>query len=1401
MMPSRQPVLAGRISSLKDSIFTLCNSIGTYIKTAESGIKPELKGIVAELRLLGGSLYSLQAFIQELEESDENSDVPSPTRQKVEWPVIDGCELLVEALSPLFPYSQAEGLREAKTALIGYRSKLGFVLSSSESLEDISLHFSVLGKEPLPILSVNEKLSIRRDSLHALPDREPDEPSAEDVSTWLTILTSAEEDREPAEYCREKARVEARRLTTPQYRVAAARWPEFAEVHYAKLRPQICSLFRIPKSFNFIQWVLEYARETYPRIFGDSALSPGSLLELTDAICDSSVSSLHVAAALGLPSLCRDLISMGADVSQPGTLGTPLFCALVGPKVLSTGAEPESWTIVLDKNNGTVDRAATISLLLDKGADCKYKYRWKGGEEVSLTGLAFWAALITKHEDIFSRIVTAGAPLDDALLQLFHRTTMWKVGRANKTRCARLLTYVFDRTLLPDSLKGTFLIDVERLTSTDEITMQIRDRTCQLMTVHGLEFTFPESDRLLNTVHADIFDKLVRNSVLDADTFLFRRLSLDPRFNPNLIADERRLSGTILHMAIEGTQLEIVDILLKAGASLQEADANGRTPIMVVENLTVLSKLVLEHGATTTDADNQGRTIWHYAAASNDDMMLKWLCENDPSKEKLLFATNKAGATPLEDAFFYLNTLKADPRGMKPPTPRTAKLLLKEYKKLPVGRSMGLFSAAVEWGDIDLLEGLLKIEPDFKGRDFVGRSLSHFLNFSASEQLTDRVLEMCQGIPISNLDGSTAAESIITNTSLYQGELVGFAHPTDHPSCHHELSGRVYSKLLTRDVLGSRDDRGRGLWERFCLKVVPMLAGPGHEEPRRLEFLANAIGLAVEQLAAHGAMADYEATTGLSALVCLVKGGKPDIVWQRWKAPLIPAVLEASRNDATESFLKSFEGLHLLVKAIQWRNKPLVEMLIERDVPISDSKYWAANNAMMDDLLAVGGLNGPVLEILLDHVTPDALNERQDDLFSDISKDPDSLKLLNMLLEKGLDPNRVPRNSKTKRSMLAKSILSHNHKLTNFLLDKGADPAFGPFGYDGVMASAEAGCHDVLTRIITILKKDASYTWEDWYDEPGKPTYNPLQMAASKGHKEVLWLLLQRTPWATCVDHATPRNLAPPVHLAVEAGSVDCVEMLDGSAADLHALDGSGLTPWQRASRRNNREVIQYFIDEGIVDENQVNRDNRRRAARAIVNLEAPMELDSVAIPAGTAPDSDRRNLGHQLATAMDMENLLEGEARLDQLLKGSWPKRLRDAFFPCNGCTALSYAAKRGEPLYMDRIIYNQAEGFITGCELHWPDGFNALVDLLFHLGAMVDTTDNAQTSHFLHAVQLSLDSYIDLGIPWLHLPLNPVHAICQYKGLDGFASVPTNFRILKEIVAHLIKHAPYYYWSVSLG
>lgn len=1390
-----------RIGELKESTLAACAAIRTHLKEG-SPLKSDLKPLVVELRLLAGALFSLESLIVEL---GENSEDDMAVTETTDWPLLDGCEMLISVLQSVHSSATPDGLKSARSSLLDNRSKLGFVLGSSESLQDIVLQFSILGSNSIPQLTMK---NLDTEMVESPPQtRDEAEPSAEEVSAWLTTLNSSDNDREPAEYNKEIALVQSRRITT-NYRIAATRWPEYAERYWQKLRPQVCSLFRIQRSYSFVQWVLEYARETFPRALGPLALSPRLLLELTDALCDGSVSSLHIAAALGLPNLCRDLLSMGADINQTSILGTPLFCSLMGTKVLATRAEPESWGSLLVGGDSDVERAATILLLLDEGADCTYKYHWKNADEVSLAGLAFWVAMTTKHEAIFTRIMKGGSKLDGAFLEVMQRETLVMRGLFQKARFARLLTFVYDLTLADIVSETLEHVELQKTVS-------------QLMKHASIKFSFSEESGKITTLDDDHIAEVTRNAILDFDVTLIERLTSDPRFDPNLQFGKSSSAGTILHTATEGSQLEIMDILIAAGADMGARDSSNRTPIMVVEDLSALSKLVLDHGASTTDTDKDGRTIWHLCAYTNDVALLKWLWDHDRLKAENLRKKDRFGFTPLLASFAYIDTLEQPPKGPRQPAPLAARFLLDACREnLSLEGNEQLAEYAVRWGDANLVRKVFGIIPEAAKNNIF---LLKYLNLSASTECLNVVLDKCRELPWQFSNGTTVAETIITNTKLIAGQYGVFAAPTGHPSCFPRIKQEDYERLLTPAVLKSRDLGNRGLWVRFCADILPLLSGSGITHPSSLYFLTGFINLAIRCLVERGVLADYERETGKCAInyIAEAKGTDGQSYWQGWHIPFVTTVLEASDSsplspsylpslspDGPNPFASSFQAVMLLQQAVHHRLPSLVRLLVQTGINVHATWDQLLGVSLFEAVL-LDDLDLDMVQALLMWSKPRDVIARQFETFEKLHvllETQFAVQVMVRLLARGMDLNLLPKNVSGKDgsrgvsfrwSMLTEAISQHKSEIACALLENGADPSLAASdGYNAMIAACHNGQVVVLEEIIE--RETGSFDWKCVYEGEDGVTYNALQIAAANSHRDILETLILATPLIDEIDATTPKNGLSPAHLAAKAGSLECIKILAKFGADFTGKDSSRRSPLFWAILRGNAEVVEYLKDSLLDPEEEREHDYGISVLHPLNSTGLDVQ-DLVSRPFhGRTPESTRlaeqRKLGKMIADTISRHRPSSG-GLFSSLLNHMSKEELESAILPCEGCTLLSYTAAQALISPMLELLELGFTGFVTGCKQHWPNGYNALLEGCLDIQKLLQVNIFTAPEKVSSFIDKCLDAYLAEGRLWFHLSQPPIHAICQHQQTIGGPSFGHQEEILKRVIDHLVAHADEYW------
>ncbi|OAQ65981.1 ankyrin [Pochonia chlamydosporia 170] len=527
-------------------------------------------------------------------------------------------------------------------------------------------------------------LSALRESLsgNTLPTELAKAPTVKDLETtlkeWMRVLNSDHYNRTMLEWASERGLVNARREFDPGYQLAATGWVKFTKTNFKSLASGISRLFSVPNSNNFIQWAAEFARATWPEIYDFDAQMALPAVSLVQDMSQGHVNSLHFAAMLGLEDIVIKILGSPASDSAAkasGFLGTPLYCALVGPAVLKFGCRPTSWgSLIVEMEPAS---ASLIGFIIAKSGFRNFRINiplTNGDHPVQLAHVAFVAATMLEDPDIFELATKQGIPLEgDFTLMLLSSHVFDQKAMKNPCVMSTLMAAAFDQAMDGNA---------------DDLPWEgnvICVAICDFMARHNLYFHNDDKIRLPFISTAD-FNSVVRQCVIDDQALIndkamyMARLAQDERFNPDLPAsnDDSMSEGTIVHLAVGGAHHAVLHELRRVGANFTLRDAQGRTPLMLAEFPATLGLLVLEYGVPTVAWDNSRQNIWHLAAATNDDNILQWLCENDPAKAANINAVNDAGRTPLGEALMCINNISVDLPSRSSLTAAAARLLLRE---------------------------------------------------------------------------------------------------------------------------------------------------------------------------------------------------------------------------------------------------------------------------------------------------------------------------------------------------------------------------------------------------------------------------------------------------------------------------------------------------------------------------------------------------------------------------------------------------------------------------------------------------------------------------------------------------------------------------------------------------
>lgn len=151
----------------------------------------------------------------------------------------------------------------------------------------------------------------------------------------------------------------------------------------------------------------------------------------------------------------------------------------------------------------------------------------------------------------------------------------------------------------------------------------------------------PPASSLQEMLEADGKKKAI--AAQDKSIIEFVRFMLSVGADPNRLARDRR--GAMLHFAAWDGLIEIVQVLLDAGADVNLQDATGSTALnqAVFAGKKEVAMLLLERGADVNLKEDSGWTSLHWAVKSNDPKLINTVVKRGAK----LNAKTDDGLTPL----------------------------------------------------------------------------------------------------------------------------------------------------------------------------------------------------------------------------------------------------------------------------------------------------------------------------------------------------------------------------------------------------------------------------------------------------------------------------------------------------------------------------------------------------------------------------------------------------------------------------------------------------------------------------------------------------------------------------------------------------------------------------------
>ncbi|KAF4420878.1 Ankyrin-3 [Colletotrichum fructicola] len=1390
-----------------------------------------LRDVVTTLRLLVGATQSLALLVEELRmrELDFLFDGPKPGRNLLD--TLDG------TLSDLDQATQGENINEK--ILVNLRANFSGLRTAAATDHhlDFELCLSTIGSP-----SVVEQRP--QPALSTLNDPHHHDNSYNDALACVEQICGPDVQlAKPGEYYVYKAKLAERDVERPSYGTYALRLPKLVEKHWGSIRrdesitPETAQyafqsdfkhLFSPKlKSGNFENWVLEYARQQWPERFDPTSpnFSTKPLVRLMSQVSDPSLRPIHVAAALGMAEVCRWLISADPEsVRMRSPWGTPFYCALLGPNAfLGRVADPVE---LLADMRTPINQNGTLVVLQNAGGALKGTDSSIIGpsqdEPVSLATLAFLVCNFLRSPEKFLNIMDHNPDVfffDDRFLTLFRSSRSERSTLKNWPIPFPPICLNFLGSVLPVILDRA-VINYDSYNDMSMLATGVYDMIgfCDLVPEY-LQRASPLLD-----ITPKAYTSLVREAVQDREVDVVRRLTEDPRWDPNAFlhkeipslhptgdsSDVPDKGTSILHWAVESDDLALTHLILNSGSNVHVRNPRNQTPLLLSESPDVFN-LLLSHGAQTTDTDEDGRNIWHVAAANSDIDLINCLLENDENQDQNLRARMRGGQTPIAQGIIYpfKQMIKGPKSSPKPPF--GALHLLKWCKKDPVylRSPKPLLFLAAEWGSEALASSLLEFGADPNAVDDHGRSVLHYLNASATPELVRTLKKGCKAPALDNR-GLSPAETIFAAFNLEKGGRLS-KKARNHPAYSEPLKASAYECLLTRDVLVSRNASGAGLWERFVTTVI------AEWSPRWPEGLDTgpSILTALNALVKMWALADYETSTQSSALFPIVytwiEGLPTHSEVPPWMGDVFGCILKAS--GFKDSLKASPEAITLLKACIQQGRGDLVPKLLKVGISVHERVDGTSALEVACQGEETSRCNLEMFENILSHAEVERLNEVEEGgtgllewLLEDLVSSRD--KKLSCLLDYGCDPNA---GVGVRGTPIVLNYISGNQiDGARTLLRHGADPsATDTSGRDSALTAVSVGS----LRLVVCLK---NFYYADIYwartctsqfevkSVAGSKrtiisnTFNALHIASIGGHEAIVDFYIKELRLSTNV--ATLHERWTPLHCAALGGSTSCMRVLIEHGADPTREDYQGRTPLMIAVEAGDTEAVRLLL-KPCSAKMAIEKPFLRALEigyGVLLGLFAPY-LTTLLPRLTQTPDEDQASRGH-LAGAILEALITEGDKTAwktcERVLEYLDPAALNDIRLSCGECSPVVFALRSGCYRTCLRLLQHgmRPEVMTKQCprHLHAPpssahENFHPCTVL--HLAVHRLSEKRSPKRHIHEIVQFLL-----LHTDWYQHPISPIHyaAICR----NGAANAA-----LLAILAHLKMYSSRYQDMVPEG
>ncbi|KAM0426320.1 hypothetical protein ACHAPT_008360 [Fusarium lateritium] len=960
----------------------------------------------------------------------------------------------------------------------------------------------------------------------------------------------------------------------PFYRHAATCWPLYihdlpaSEGDYCLER--IYDLFQIPKTPSFCSWAMEIAGHSMlmrPWQLPRNWFLTWPFTDMPEPlhVCGPELTPLHMAAALGMPDLCRYLLGRGASADVEGMFGTPLHCAISGLWVFAFDGSYHRDMIspmfsVVDQPLG---RLQAVRVLLEAGAKPQLRFMTRQEKSFSSLSLVPLSPSFGHNFEIAVELIEAGVAVEEEELAHFrqrYNAIDQKAYSEFNGQCGgeQAVASLLGALGPPETDTNTTprsLLYIETL----NWAARMKTETFGQLSTHQDGVSDDDLVELIS-------DWIKKDDVPKLCQFLTSsrsELAKSARFD----ADYFGQGWTSLHLAVRHSSLGALNELLEHGLDPNMVDLDGKTAshLCAFQHSHETLRALLQHGASTLLFDKTQRTVWHYAAERESIGVLGLLVELDDRQDALQMVSS-SDETPICSA---LNNRRQD-----------AVLFLLKYCKSrkfwKSGRS--IFRAAASLGSSKLARHLVDVQVARDGMDdFTGNPL-HYL----TPRATVECIRPLKGLfPLDQRrkdDRMTPLETLLSRAAERGVEL-------DHKVLKAMLPGAA--------ILDPKE--ASNLWSFVISKWAKAVK---ENQSGQLNWLKGVV-FSLVQLEI---MAKYEQESKESALVPFVSAVVCDAVRLREAVSKLPeeqglyrewyTLAEVMRHIVNEtghwdSTVDEPSVIRLLSLAMLHGDDEMVSLLVEKGVDL---------HSTVDGLSPFDFACFPNVSIseksfglLLKHTTPLRVT-RGNESFS--GRGPlhfcagwgelgqSCSWKLEKILQTGVGPN-WPLSAEY-GPPLTYHIRRGAIRTAEMLLEAGADPwARGSYPFDAPLEAVSHGHLSILAKIAATDNQPPRWdrTWVKPLDDGQYAGGNALHLAARHGNTECLEFYLNQELLSDleCRDD----GLKTPMHYAAWFDHSSTVRSLEARGGNINARECNGYTPLHYAICNKYLEVARTLIDLG----------------------------------------------------------------------------------------------------------------------------------------------------------------------------------------------------------------------------